>query len=233
MSPPAAATGYRGSRARTAREIAGDASDPDVLVPELRVRRDELRHETDAPVVLEHVDGHASRAQQLFLARERAILADDHARDPVEENGAGAHRARRERRIDRALPVHDGRLAPRRLERVHLAVQHGAATLHAAVVPAPADAAVVHEHRADRDASLAQTALGFGDRGAHELVSHVAGLRHGADSRHAMMTNHSIPVAAAVDETLTAVVVTQTALYYVEGADASVDRPAHVRAGSG
>jgi hypothetical protein len=48
-----------------------------------------------------------------------------------------------------------------------------------------------------------------------------------------MMTNHSIPVAAAVDDTLAAVVVTQTALYYVEGADASVDRPAHVRAGSG
>jgi hypothetical protein len=47
------------------------------------------------------------------------------------------------------------------------------------------------------------------------------------------MTNHSAPIAAAVDETLAAVIVAHTALYYAEGADPSMDRPAHVRAGSG
>jgi uncharacterized protein DUF6910 len=47
------------------------------------------------------------------------------------------------------------------------------------------------------------------------------------------MTNHSIPVTATVDDTLAAVVVARTPLYYAEGADPSTDRPAHVRAGSG
>jgi hypothetical protein len=47
------------------------------------------------------------------------------------------------------------------------------------------------------------------------------------------MANHRIPVTATVDETLAAVVVTQSALCYADGADPLTDRPAHVRAGSG
>jgi hypothetical protein len=40
-------------------------------------------------------------------------------------------------------------------------------------------------------------------------------------------------VTATTDETLAAVIVEQHALFYAEGADESLDRPAHVRAGSG
>jgi hypothetical protein len=47
-----------------------------------------------------------------------------------------------------------------------------------------------------------------------------------------MMANHSISVAAQADPMLTAVVVARHPLYYAEGADPSMDRPAHVRAGS-
>jgi hypothetical protein len=47
-----------------------------------------------------------------------------------------------------------------------------------------------------------------------------------------MMGNHSIPVSAETAPALTAVVVSQAPLYYAEGADPSIDRPAHVRAGS-
>ena len=72
---------------------------------------------------------------------ERPVLADDHPRDAVEENRAAAHRARRERRVDRALAVDAGRLAAGVLERVHLAVQDRAALLHAAVVAAAEDRA--------------------------------------------------------------------------------------------
>jgi hypothetical protein len=46
------------------------------------------------------------------------------------------------------------------------------------------------------------------------------------------MMNHSSPVTATADPTLVAVVVAHSALYYAEGADPSMDRPAHVRAGS-
>jgi hypothetical protein len=47
------------------------------------------------------------------------------------------------------------------------------------------------------------------------------------------MTGHAIPVTATLDETIAAVVVAQSALYYADGADALTDRPGHVRAGSG
>jgi uncharacterized protein DUF6910 len=47
------------------------------------------------------------------------------------------------------------------------------------------------------------------------------------------MKNHSISITATVDDTLAAVVVARSALYYADGADPSMDRPAHVRAGSG
>ena len=47
------------------------------------------------------------------------------------------------------------------------------------------------------------------------------------------MRNHSIAITANADQTLAAVVVAHVPLYYVDGADPSMDRPAHVRAGSG
>src|SRR5690606_41866231 len=47
---------------------------------------------------------------------------------------------------------------------VHLRVQHGTATLHAAVVAAADDLAVDDQHRSDRDAALGKTGSGFFDR---------------------------------------------------------------------
>ena len=46
------------------------------------------------------------------------------------------------------------------------------------------------------------------------------------------MGNHSVPVSAQPASGLAAVVMTRAPLYYAEGADPSIDRPAHVRAGS-
>ncbi len=46
------------------------------------------------------------------------------------------------------------------------------------------------------------------------------------------MPNHSTTLGTEADRSLSAVVLTRTPLYYAEGADESVDRPRHVRAGS-
>ena len=46
------------------------------------------------------------------------------------------------------------------------------------------------------------------------------------------MRDDSISVSARASPSVAAVVVTRAPLHYAEGADASIDRPAHVRAGS-
>ena len=97
-------------------------------------------------------------------------LLDDHARDAVQRDRAAAHRARRQGRVDHALAIHLRRVAPRVLERVHLAVQDRAALLHAAVVAAADDASLVHDHRTDRDAAFGEARLRFVDRGLEERI---------------------------------------------------------------
>src|SRR5687768_9307232 len=74
-------------------------------------------------------------------------------------------------------------MAPGVFESVHLAVQDCAAFLHAPVVTASEDTAVVHEDGADGDAALAQTLLRFLDGGLQKNVVHVSTLPAGA--RHA------------------------------------------------
>src|SRR5438067_9596373 len=103
----------------------------DVLVPQLRPLGDERLHQRDAARVLNDVELDAAGAEELLLAEEGAVLADDHARDAVEEDRAAAHRAGGERRVEDALAVDGGGVAAGALERVHLAVQDGAAALHA------------------------------------------------------------------------------------------------------
>ena len=48
-------------------------------------------------------DLHAAGPQQVLGAHERAVLADHHARDPVEQDRAGAHVARREGGVHRRI----------------------------------------------------------------------------------------------------------------------------------
>src|SRR5688572_19772111 len=69
----------------------------DVLVPDLRVLGDELAHQLDALGRVEVHDLHASRPQELLAADKRAVLAHHHPRNPVQEDGPGAHVARGER----------------------------------------------------------------------------------------------------------------------------------------
>src|SRR5215831_5262275 len=128
--------------------------DADILVPQLRVIADELRHHPHAVRVLQHGHPHTARSQQLLLTHERLVLADHDGADAVKQNRAAAHRAGRERRVDDGVAIHRGRLTSSVLERIHLAVQHRAAALHAAIVSTTDDASAMDDDRADRDAAL-------------------------------------------------------------------------------
>src|SRR5262249_29881714 len=109
---------------------------------------------------------------------ERLVLADDDGADAVEQNRAAAHRARRERRVDNRLAIDRRRLPAGVLESVHLAMQHGAAALHASIVSASDDAAAVDDDGTDRNAAFATSGMGLLDRCTHENVA--AGLGHSA-----------------------------------------------------
>ena len=61
-------------------------------------------------------------------------------------------------------------------QRVHFAVQDGAAILHAAVVATTDDLVAVHDHRADGDATFRQPLAGFLDRGLKKWISGCHGL---------------------------------------------------------
>jgi len=82
---------------------------------------------------------------------------------------------RRERRVQDRLAVHAGRLAASVLECVHFAVQDGTALLHATVVSAPDDDALVHDDRTDGNSALGQTQSRLVDRSLQERVPHIHG----------------------------------------------------------
>ena len=107
---------------------------------------------------------------RLLLAHERSVLADHDLGNPVEQNRPAAHRAGRERRVERALAIHRRRLPPGPLQGVHLRVEHHASRLLPPVVPAPENAILVDQDRADRNAAFLEAEAGFVEGGAHEGV---------------------------------------------------------------
>src|SRR5581483_9683769 len=117
---------------------------------------DELLHQLDAARLLAHLDDHATATQQLFFSQESAIFADDNSWDAVEQDGAGAHGTRRQSGVQHALAVNRGRLSSGILQRVHLAVENGAAALDTAVVSAAEDLSLVDKDRTDRNAAFRQ-----------------------------------------------------------------------------
>jgi len=58
------------------------------------------------------------------------------------------------------------------LERIHFAVEHGAALLHPPIVTATENAAAMNENGADRDAAFGESTLGLLDCRAKKLVVH-------------------------------------------------------------
>ena len=80
-------------------------------------------------------DFDAPGAQQRFVAHERPVLADDHAGDLVQQDGARAHVTWRERRVHGRAGVDRRVLTAGVLERIRLAVADHRALLHPSVVP--------------------------------------------------------------------------------------------------
>jgi hypothetical protein len=75
--------------------VAGHAltSHTDVLVPQLRPRMNEVRHQADARRILKHGQGDSPRPKPVLLAEKRPVLADDHGGNAVEQDRPTAHRA--------------------------------------------------------------------------------------------------------------------------------------------
>ena len=143
---------------------------PDVLIPERWILRDELPHHLDAFRVLHYFDLYPRRAERFFRAQERGVLADHNARNSVEQNRAGAHRAGRQCGVERAPPVNVGALPSGVFETIHFAVVNDAAALDPLVVPAPDDFPVQYQHRADGNSACGQTLFGFVNRGLEKYI---------------------------------------------------------------
>ena len=88
---------------------------------------------------------HAARPEQLLATREGSVLADDHARDLVQQDRAGAHVARRQGGDHGRPPVDRCRLAAGNLQRIGFAMADGAAQLDPSVVPGAKNLAEIVE----------------------------------------------------------------------------------------
>jgi len=145
-------------------------SHPNVFVPQLWVLANEFFHHPDAFVALHYFKGNAARAEKLFFANKCPVLADDDARNPIQQNGPAAHGTRRERGIEGTFAVDGGGLAAGIFQRVHFAVQDAAAFLHAPVVPAANDLIAMSDYRSDWDATFRESLPGFLDSGLKKWI---------------------------------------------------------------
>ncbi|MNR29665.1 hypothetical protein D3C85_1470660 [compost metagenome] len=126
---------------------------------------------------MQHLHVDTTGLEQLFLAHEGLVFANNDALDAVQQDRPAAHRARRQGGVQGGLGIEAGGLAPGVFQGVHFAVQDRAALLHAAVMAASDDPVVVHQYRTDRYAALITALLGLFDGCLHERIH---GLGHSA-----------------------------------------------------
>lgn len=141
-----------------------------VLVPKLRLGRDEFMHQLDAGGILAYFHVDSLRAHVFLRTPESFVFADDDLRDSVEQDGAAAHGTRRQRRIDGAATVYGRRQAARVFQTVHFRMVDHAGVLHAAVVTTADDLSVENQDRTDGNPSFGASRAGFFDGGFHEGV---------------------------------------------------------------
>lgn len=142
----------------------GVGRDADVLVPEVGVVLDEALHEGDAAGVVEDAEVDAFGAEPVFAALEGSVLADDDARDSVEDGGAGAHGAGAEGGGEgEGVPI---AAAAGVSDAGGLGVGGGVSGLDAEVVASGDDGAVGGEEGgADGDATLGEGLVGLFEGG--------------------------------------------------------------------
>jgi hypothetical protein len=115
-----------------------------------RVVANKIPHQLYTLGVIDNLELDAAGPEVILGTAKRAVLTNHDPRDPVKQDGAAAHVARRQRRIQRRAPVVCCSEPPRVLEAIHLGVEHGAAFLHPLVVAASGDPAIEYEDGADR-----------------------------------------------------------------------------------
>src|SRR5262249_53209185 len=110
-----------------------------VLVPERGISFNELAHHRDALLILKNVNPNPVASEPFLFASQRLVFTDDDRGNSIKHDGAPAHRARRQGRIQGAGPVDECGVTAGIFERIHLAMQDRAATLNASIVSAADD----------------------------------------------------------------------------------------------
>src|SRR5580765_2148795 len=67
---------------------------PDILIPEIRMLRDETSHHLNAFRIVENCHRDACLHKQMFRSQEVAVLADDDGWNPEEQRRSRTHDAR-------------------------------------------------------------------------------------------------------------------------------------------
>jgi hypothetical protein len=132
----------------------------DILVPQVWVCVNKLRHELDAIAIVEYDKLHSALSEQVFCAHEIPVLAYDNSWNAVEQRRSGAHDARAQGTDERQCgPV----AAPSGIANADdLSVRSGIAGLHAEIVSARDDATFsVNQDGADGQSTLPQSRLCF------------------------------------------------------------------------
>jgi len=111
--------------------------DTDIFVPERWMGGDELPHQCHAFLIVHDFDLNTSRTQVVLGPLKRAILTNNNPGYAVQQYGAAAHIAGRQRRIEHRLAIIGSCQPPCILEAIHLGMQHGATLLNSLVMPTP------------------------------------------------------------------------------------------------
>ena len=136
---------------------------PNILIPQIGVRADELGHHRNALGVIKHDDMDSALAEQIFGSEKVPILSDDHSGNAVEQRRARAHDAGTERADQGQLRP----IAPAAgvANASGFCVSRGISGLHAQIVAAGDDASLaVCQYRSDRQPAFAPAGPGLGNR---------------------------------------------------------------------
>jgi len=135
---------------------------------------DEVAHHFDALLVIDDRELNAGGAQPFLGTEERGVFRDDDFWNFVEDGSAAAHGARRESSVERAFAVNGGGVASGVLKSTHLAMEQGVTLLHAHVVSASDDFALMDDHGTDGDAAFGESLFGFINRRLKKWIAHTS-----------------------------------------------------------
>lgn len=133
---------------------------------------DEVAHHFDALLIIDNREIDAGGAQPFLGAEKRGVFRNHDFRNFVEKRRSTAHRAWRERGVERAFAVNGGGVASGVLKRTHLAMEQGVTFLHTHVVSTSDDFALMDDHGTDGNTALGESLFSFINRRLEKCVAH-------------------------------------------------------------